>query len=100
MILTQPERLVGYARVSTNDQELSLQIDALLQHGVNKEHLFCDKISGAKEERPGLTACNEALRRGDTLVVWRLDRLGRSMRHLGQHDRRLERARHRLSFYL
>jgi len=82
MILTQPERLVGYARVSTNDQELSLQIDALLQHGVKKEHLFCDKISGAKEERPGLTACNEALRRGDTLVVWRLDRLGRSMRHL------------------
>lgn len=46
------------------------------------KNLFCDKISGAKEERPGLTACNEELRRGDTLVVWRLDRLGRSMRHL------------------
>ena len=65
-------RLVGYARVSTNDQELSLQIDALRQHGVKREHLFCDKISGAKEDRPGLTACNETLRKGDTLVVWRL----------------------------
>ncbi len=75
-------RLVGYARVSTTDQELCLQIDAFRQHGVKKEHLFCDKISGAKEDRPGLTACNETLRGGDTLVVWRLDRLGRSMRHL------------------
>ena len=83
MILMQSEsRLIGYARDSTSDQELSLQIDALLQHGVKKEHLFCDKISGAKEERPGLTACNDVLSRGDTLIVWRLDRLGRSMRHL------------------
>jgi DNA invertase Pin-like site-specific DNA recombinase len=83
MIICQSNsRLVGYARVSTTDQELCLQIDALRQHGVQKEHLFCDKISGAKEDRPGLTACNETLRRGDTLVVWRLDRLGRSMRHL------------------
>ena len=75
-------RLVGYARVSSTDQELCLQIDALRLHGVKKEHRFCDKISGAKEDRPGLTACNEALRKGDTLVVGRLDRLGRSMRHL------------------
>ena len=75
-------RLIGYARVSTTDQDLCLQIDALRQHGVKKEHLFCDKISGAKEDRPGLAACNETLRKGDTLVVWRLDRLGRSMRHL------------------
>ena len=65
MILKQAEsRLVGYARVSTSEQELSLQIDALLQHGVKKEHLFCDKISGAKEERPGLTACNNEMLRG------------------------------------
>ncbi len=76
------ERLIGYARVSTTEQELDLQIDALLSHGVEKRHLYCDKISGAKEDRPGLAACNEALRRGDTLVVWRLDRRGRSMRHL------------------
>jgi len=83
MISVQSDsRLFGYARVSTNEQELSLQTDALLQHGVKRDHLFCDKISGAKEDRPGLTACNEALRKGDTLVVWRLDRLGRSMRHL------------------
>ncbi len=82
MISTQNSRLIGYARVSTNDQELNLQVDALLAHGVTKEHLFFDKLSGAREDRPGLLACNEVLRRGDTLVVWRLDRLGRSMRHL------------------
>lgn len=83
MIICQSNsRLVGYARVSTTDQERCLQVDVLRQHGVKKEHLFCDKFSGAKEDRPGLTACNETLRKGDTLVVWRLDRLGRSMRHL------------------
>ena len=82
MIQPQDERLFGYARVSTTDQELDLQIDALLSHGVMKKNLFCDKLSGAKEDRPGLAACNAALRNGDTLVVWRLDRLGRSMRHL------------------
>ena len=82
MMITESERLIGYARVSTTDQELDLQIDALLAHGVEKRNLYCDKISGAKEDRPGLAACNEALQRGDTLVVWRLDRLGRSMRHL------------------
>ena len=82
MMITESERLIGYARVSTTDQELNLQIDALLANGVEKRNLYCDKISGAKEDRPGLAACNEALQRGDTLVVWRLDRLGRSMRHL------------------
>ena len=82
MISTQNRRLIGYARVSTNDQELSLQLDALRAHGVTKEHIFFDKLSGTRQDRPGLNACNQALRRGDTLVVWRLDRLGRSMRHL------------------
>lgn len=75
-------RLVGYARVSTHDQDLSLQLDSLESHGIPKHLLFVDKISGAKEERPGLNACREELREGDTLIVWRLDRLGRSMRHL------------------
>ena len=77
----QQQRLIGYARVSTGDQELSLQIDSLLKHGVKREHIFCDKLSGAKADRPGLLLCQESLRRGDTLLVWRLDRLGRSLRH-------------------
>ncbi|MBL6705562.1 MAG: recombinase family protein [Planctomycetaceae bacterium] len=75
-------RCFGYARVSTDDQDLSLQIDALLRFGIGSEDIFTDKLSGSKEDRPGLNACLESLRRGDTLVVWRLDRLGRSMRHL------------------
>src|SRR5260221_9357381 len=75
-------RLVGYARVSTNTQELQLQTDALLKVGVTKKLIFVDKISGAKAERPGLDACLNGLREGDTLLVWRLDRLGRSVRHL------------------
>lgn len=75
-------RLVGYARVSTDDQDLSLQIDALTRQGIPKTAIFMDKLSGAKTERPGLTKCLEILRTGDILVVWRLDRLGRSMRHL------------------
>ena len=74
-------RCFGYARVSTDDQDLSLQIDALLRFGVDQSDIFTDKISGAKEGRPGLMKCLET-QSGDTLVVWRLDRLGRSMRHL------------------
>ena len=75
-------RTVGYARVSTDDQNLSLQLDALAQQGVTKEFTFTDKLSGAKDDRPGLSRCLTSLQPGDTLVVWRLDRLGRSMRHL------------------
>ena len=82
-IQSPPEpRLVGYARVSTDDQNLSLQIDALTKHGVSKPQIFMDKLSGARSDRPGLTKCLETLQSGDILVVWRLDRLGRSMRHL------------------
>jgi DNA invertase Pin-like site-specific DNA recombinase len=80
--LSPASRLFGYARVSTDDQDLSLQIDALQQHGIPKAAIFMDKVSGAKTERPGLTKCLETLTSGDILVVWRLDRLGRSMRHL------------------
>ena len=79
---TQPKHLVGYARVSTDDQNLTLQLDALTRHGISKSDIFTDKLSGAKLERPGLTKCLDALKPGDILVVWRLDRLGRSMRHL------------------
>lgn len=73
-------RLVGYARVSTAEQELDSQVDAL--RGTGCEQVFTDTVSGSKTVRPGLEACLEALSAGDTLVVWRLDRLGRSMPHL------------------
>jgi DNA invertase Pin-like site-specific DNA recombinase len=75
-------RLVGYARVSTNGQELRLQTDAIQKAGVPKKLIFIDKVGGAKSERPGLDGCLRQLREGDTLIVWRLDRLGRSVRHL------------------
>ena len=75
-------RSFGYARVSTDDQDLTLQIGALTQHGILKSNIFTDKLSGARSDRPGLSKCLDALQRGDVLVVWRLDRLGRSMRHL------------------
>jgi len=71
---------VGYARVSTDDQNLSLQIDALEKASCQK--ICRDQISGVKTERPGLQEALAYLRSGDTLVVWRLDRLGRSMKHL------------------
>ncbi len=75
-------RIIGYARVSTDDQNLSLQLDALEQHDVSKNLIFTDRLSGAKSERPGLDKCLDAAKPDDTLAIWRLDRLGRSMRHL------------------
>ena len=72
--------LIGYARVSTQDQNLDLQIEALTNAGCEK--LFHDKTSGTRAERPGLSKVLEALREGDTLVVWKLDRLGRSVKNL------------------
>ena len=72
--------LVGYARVSTSDQTLNLQKDALEHIGCSK--IFTDTISGATTERQGLDAALAYVREGDTLVVWRLDRLGRSLKHL------------------
>lgn len=72
--------LIGYARVSTAEQDTALQTDALNKAGC--ERIFEDTVSGSKTERPGLTASLEYLRDGDVLVVWRLDRLGRSLSHL------------------
>lgn len=76
--------LVGYARVSKADgsQTTNLQRDALLAAGVDPDALYEDRASGKKEDRPELTTCLKALRHGDTLVVWKLDRLGRDLRHL------------------
>ena len=71
---------IGYARVSTKDQNLSLQIDALEKEGC--QIIFEEKISGAKAERPELQKMMEQLRVGDAIVVWKLDRLGRSLRDL------------------
>ena len=72
--------LIGYARVSTQDQNLELQRDALNKAGCKK--IFEDKISGARADRPGLVMALEILREEDTLVVWKLDRLGRSVKQL------------------
>lgn len=75
---------IGYARVSKADgsQSLDLQIDALRNAGVDAKHIYSDQASGKKDERPGLDACLKALRDDDVLVVWKLDRLGRSLHHL------------------
>ncbi len=75
-------RLVGYARVSTEDQNLDLQIDALKAAGVRDDNMHSESVSGAAKKRPALDMAIKDLRPGDTLVVWRLDRLARSMRDL------------------
>lgn len=76
--------LIGYARVSKADgsQVHDLQRDALFRAGVETDNIYEDSASGKKDDRPGLAACQKALRRGDTLIVWKLDRLGRDLRHL------------------
>lgn len=79
---------IGYARVSTDDQELNLQLDALTESGCTR--IYREKESGGKDERPELQAALDYLREGDTLVVWRLDRLGRNLKHLIQTVERLK----------
>jgi len=71
---------IGYARVSTQEQDLALQLDALRKEGCEK--IFQEKASGAQRDRPELKAALGYMRKGDTLVVWKLDRLARSMKQL------------------
>lgn len=76
--------LLGYARISKTDgsQVLDLQKDALIEAGIAVEQIYSDQASGKRDDRPGLAACLKALREGDVLVVWKLDRLGRDLKHL------------------
>lgn len=76
--------LIGYMRVSKADgsQTVALQRDALIAEGIDPEKLYEDHASGRNDDRPGLAACLKSLRDGDTLVVWKLDRLGRNLHHL------------------
>ena len=74
--------LVGYMRVSTDEQTTSLQKDALLKYGVDERNIFADVVSGASKNREGLNRALKFLKSGDTLVVWKLDRLSRSLAHL------------------
>jgi len=80
--------LIGYARVSTNDQNLDLQEEALKKAGCEK--IIVDRVTGTSLKRPGLEKLKEILRQNDTLVVWKLDRLGRSLQHLIQYIKNLE----------
>ena len=75
---------IGYVRVSKADgsQATDLQRDAVTEAGVEEDHIYEDTASGKRDDRPGLAACLKALRPGDTLVVWKLDRLGRNLKHL------------------
>jgi len=83
--------LVGYARVSTTEQNIELQVDALEMLGC--DHIFQDKASGSLTHREGLSSALSYVREGDTLVVWRLDRLGRSLKHLIETISQLEERR-------
>jgi DNA invertase Pin-like site-specific DNA recombinase len=75
-------KLVGYARVSTDEQDVELQLVALREAGCQGDMIFIDRVSGTRSKCPGLDACLNVLESADTLLVWRLDRLGRSMPHL------------------
>ena len=74
--------IFGYARVSTEEQSIHLQVDALLKEGITEKNIYIDKVSGIKSERKNLNKLLDQLREGDTLVVWKLDRLVRSLIHL------------------
>ena len=82
--------LIGYARPSTTDHKLALQLDALRAAGVQERHRYWDQASAARKDRPGLLACWQSLTAGDTLIVWKLDRLSRSLRHLIEQTAELQ----------
>ncbi|MGB5430904.1 recombinase family protein [Eudoraea sp.] len=73
--------IFGYARVSTNEQNLDLQIDAFLKEGIKNKNIYTDKVSSTKEERRKLGKLLDYVREGDTIMVWKLDRLARSLIH-------------------
>src|SRR5579862_7887650 len=89
LITTGEKMFIGYARVSTADQNLDLQVDALRSAGC--ERIFSDRTSGARADRPGLREALDFARPGDQLVVWKLDRLSRSLAHLIETVQMLER---------
>jgi DNA invertase Pin-like site-specific DNA recombinase len=90
--MTQPKPILfGYARVSTDDQSLQLQLDALAQAGVSPNRIYTDKASGARgTHRPGLAAVLKAVRKDDSIIAWKLDRLGRNLEELIDTVRRIE----------
>jgi DNA invertase Pin-like site-specific DNA recombinase len=86
-------RLLGYARISTDDQSLDLQVHALREAGVLRSNIYTDVVTGALPRRPGLDRLLADVRTGDTVLIWRLDRIGRSVLHLADVARQLrERA--------
>lgn len=92
--IAEPEgRLIGYARVSTEDQKLDLQLDALKRAGVDADDIHVEKVSGVSKNRPAFESAMRALRPGDTLVVWRLDRVARSLRELLDKMHTLEKRK-------
>ena len=82
--------IFGYARVSTSDQNLDLQIDALLQEGIERNNIYTDKISSMATERKSLSKLWDFVREGDTIIVWKLDRLARSLIHFTKLMNELE----------
>lgn len=74
--------LFGYARVSTKDQNMYMQLDALQKYGVDKENIYSEKVTGTTKDRPAFTKMLAYLREGDTVAVYKLDRIGRSIKHL------------------